>query len=896
MLAAILFVLSIGLVQSFETVSKTHFANLKYSMFTGMLYDNTESVCFTDKDHPTNGYIEKFADSSNPYYETKIGSLIRNTVEANISSSSIYYSIAAKSMEQRVQLSGLNGQPDDLLFSVLIGSTAGGAANTYDITINFKQTACSQTFNSTLINNVTTFSKNLTCPTGVTGNANASVMISYFVSYACNFGDKSVTAVTTSPMIGLRVDWNYTLQPGSVFRALFPESGYSYPAEQALNFKDLYQTLEYALQFEKKDPASSSAQLLLSQSEFKSSISFVDPGCVAITGIKCTQCASQYSLVNGECLCNKNGTILDFRIYPVQIPISDTVNENSIYFQDVCRPLGQGLDQNGLNCETQMDYFLKRKIFLRLNRTDIDSGILNITFYNSDLSINDIAKSCAGFEPTLNVYLDHNKRPLHIGRNSMSRSIPILENKKPDLSKLETVYTVPIADLANSLPTYCKHNFLPDTRTVMECQLWAVLGPGTKKTSIDYFFDLHILNSTTAAKKGPLDLQLINQNYTKPYYDSLYKSDSNIRTRVFTYNKSDENMNSDNYDNRFVVNTFGRFEKNQIVRFVFEIANLTMTQRYKISDWKKTLVISDSVGSQPYLGDTCNATMDTANFFQKLYIDCTYSLKNNISLTFDITLARQDVSFYPDTVLLSQTFMFEAYQNKEKIVLAGLSKTATIVVIVIILLLMTAAMCWLALKAGAGEHIEELTKTVKEGVTKGVDKAKEAYKKTKNTIKETYKEEKQRSKEMRKPLLEDEEDPKDKKKKAAKGKDNSKELKNKKKKADSDDDDDNIIPESLKKNDISAIKPVKDKRSDSQEDIFEDPKKTKKAKPVLDSEDDEDDTPQKYVAPTKVTESKPATPLTDPKMKMDDFKFDSQEKQDDSEDDPKKKPKKKGTK
>jgi F0F1-type ATP synthase membrane subunit b/b' len=577
------------------------------------------------------------------------------------------------------------------------------------------------------------------------------------------------------------------------------------------------------------------------------------------------------------------------------VPISDTEIETSIYFQDVCRPLGQGMDATSLNCETQIDNFIKRKIYLRINRTDSDSSILNITVYNSDLGINEVIKNCPNFAPTLNVYLDYNRQPWTIGRNSMSMSI--LKDKKPDVSQKEFVYTVPLTELAAKLPRYCQLTFLEDTKSVYACQIWAVMGPGSQKTSIDYFYKLNVLNSSSAARRNLVDAQVINMNYTKPYYDSIFKSDANLRLKVFSYNKSDENMTSENYDNRFVINTFGRFEKNQIVRYVFELVNLTMTQRYSIVDWKTTAVISDSVGNQPYVGDTCNATFYNATtFYQSLVVDCQYSLKSNISLTFDVTLRKRDSKVFPETITISQVFMFEAYQNREKIVLAGLGKTATIIVIVIILLIMTSAICYLAIKAGAGEHFEEVAKQVKEGVTKGVEKAKETYKKTKKTIKETINEEKRKTKEMRQPLLDDdEEDSREKKKKK---KDNSKEMKAKKRKNESEDDDDYIVPESLKKNDISAIKPIKDKRNDSQEDLLFDDQKIKKkvTKVVLDSDEEEPEPPQKYVTSKKVSVSKPITPIIDPKSKsnVDEFKFDSNEKNDDSsEEEMRRKPKKK---
>ena len=899
MIAAFLLFCALGVAQAFETVSRAHFANLQYSLFTGLLYEDSNSVCFNDKDHPTNGFIENFPDSDDPYYELKLGSLTRTSVEANVSSSAIYYSIASKSMEQRVQLTGLLGQPDDLLFSVKIGKTPAGADGTYDIAINFKQTNCSQTFPTMIINNVTAFSKNITCPGGVTGNVSAWVTISYFVSYSCS---ATFTANTASPLPGIRVDWTYNLQPGSVFRALFPESGNNFPPEGPLNFRDLYQTLEYGIQFEEKAPATPATDLKLSQTVLVTNISYVDAGCIAITNGRCSQCAAEFNFVNGECICNKNGTIDVFREYPVQVPINDTATETSTYFQDICRPIGQGMDAAAASCETQIDFFLKRKVFLRINRSDTDSGVLNITVYSSDPALHTAAQGCANFSPILNLYLDYFARPWGIGRNSMSS--PLLVNHKTDTSKTEYSVSLPLNDITNKLSRYCQTSYLDDSKTLYECQLWAVLGPGTKKTSQDYFFRLNFVITSSSARKPTYDAQVFNLNYTKSLFDSVFKSDANLRTRVFTYNKSDDTISSFPYDNRFVLNTFGRFEKNQIVRYSFDLVNLTMTGRYRISDWKKTSIITDAQGgnqNQPYLGETCNATFyNETTFYQTLVVDCLYSLKNNISVTFDIILTKRYPKVYPESITLTQVFMFEAYQNKEKIVLAGLSKTVTIILIVIILLLMTSVICYLAVKAGAADNIdlEEITKNVKEGVTKGVKKVKEAYKETKKTVKEAIKDEKKKTKELHQKLLDDEEESKEKKNKSktGKGKDNSKEMKDKKKRKNDSDEEviEDIIPESLKKNDISAIRPVKDKRSDSHEDIFEDTKKAKKAtKIVLDSEED-DETPQKNLRGTK-TESKPVTPITDPKLKsnMEDFKFDSQDKNDSSDEELKRKPKKK---
>lgn len=869
-----------SLASAMDVVRMVHFANMNHSLFTDYLYDRTNAVCFTASGYPTNSYMEKFTDTTDAYFDVDIGGLDRRTVEVNVTSGSIYYDLAYKSIEQRVEYKGLNGQPDEVLYSIKVAKSVAVNATTdsYDVDITFQNANCSKSFTAFVINNASVFSQKVDCVAGVYGSVTTQIDLSLITTYGCLTHESKSTlyADTTTPSVGMLINFHYSLETGSVFRAKFPEIGYSYPAEGPLDYKDLLQTLEYGLKFESKAPSGTN-QLRIVQTLMNTTISYVDPACTSIAAEKCVQCKPEFQFVNGGCQCTKNGTIEEFRKYPVSV-VHSTDTVNSTYFQENCRVLGSGLDEASANCETQIDYFLKRKYYIAMSTSTLDSGVVNISLINIDPGLNDAAKSCANYHPTLSVYLIYQGTNFDVGDYSMGHLL--LADFKPDLTQARVDTFLAVNSFTNKIKHYCKTYYLQEVKTVYECELHAKIGPASNLISQEQMFRLNVLNFSSPAKRELVDVQVVNMNYTKSHYDSLFKSDQNMRVRVLTYNQSNTELESVNYADRFVRNTFGRFEKHQIVRFEFEIVNLTMTSRYSLADYKRTAVISDSSAGSPYVGDKCNSTYYNTSFYQSLILDCHFDLQNNITYSVDLYLYKRDLDIYPETITVSHVFMFEVYQIREKIALAGLGKTATIIVIVIILLLMTAAMCYLAVKAGAADNIDidNIKDNIKGGVKEGVSKVKDMYKTVKKNVKDKYKEERNKTKELRQNLI-DEEDAGDSKQ------NDSKLRKGKKKRRQTESDDEDIVPESLKKNDISAIKPHPGvKQSDSQEDIFEITKKPKKKKLARDS--DEEDIPKKNISGSRLHDTKAITPVT-PKNLEDDLRFDSQDdvkKFDDSED------------
>lgn len=873
MIPALLVIAGLASVSLTETVRRVYFENSNSSFFNGLLYDNSMAFCYSDPKRPANAYMEKFTDSSNPYFETDIASLTRETVEVNVTGRSVYFDLDYKSIEQRLELKGLNGQPDDLLFSIKLAKSVAvnATADSYDVTISFKNSSCDKVFSAATINNATVFSHSITCVNGYLGSVNTLVNIAPQVTYACQTQSAgNLLADKTAPTTGMQIDFFYGLIPGAVFRAYYPSTGYSFQDEGQIDFKDIYQVLTYALQFEQK-PVTGNGILRFAQSLMNVSITYVDPACTVISGTKCTQCSNEYQFVNGACVCNKNGTIEQYKGYGVNanyIINGVATTENSTYFQEQCRLLGKGLDQTAATCETQVDFFLKKKYFISMTKSTADSAVINLTLFNTDPGLNDAAKNCPNYQPVLSLYIVNHDTYYDIGEHAMG--YPVLHDHKPDLTVATYNKLISVNDIMNKIKYYCKSTYLETLPVTYECELHARIGPATHLISQEQLFGLNVMNLNSAALREPVQIQVFNFNYTKPYFDSLYKSDPNFKVTVRTYNTSNTDLDSVNYDDRFILNTFGRFEKNQIVRFVFELVNLTTTSRYSLTNFVKKAVFSDSSDSLSYVGDSCNSTFQNSSFFQTLILDCKFDLKANISYNIDLTMTRRQMKVSPETMGTSFVFMFEVYQTKEKIMLAGLGKTVTIILIVIILLLMTVIMCYLAIKAGAARHldIDKVKDTLKEGVTK----AKGIYKSVKKNVKETFKDDKSKNKELKNKLLDDI-DADEEVRKPKKGK---------KKKGNTSSEDDDQVPESLKKNDISAIKPVAIKQSDSHEDIFEEVKKGKRGKAVKDSDDDHTP-PKKGLSSSKI--GKPVTPLTAPKK--DDLKFDSQDedRDNDSEDD-----------
>ena len=263
-----------------------------------------------------------------------------------------------------------------------------------------------------------------------------------------------------------------------------------------------------------------------------------------------------------------------------------------------------------------------------------------------------------------------------------------------------------------------------------------------------------------------MNSQIVNLNSSRYFFGSIYKTDTNLRARVYSYNRSNEALSQLPVDDRFKMTEYGSFEKNETIRFLFDMVNQTMSERYTISEYNIKAVMSDNP-SLPYIGHTCNGLIKSSSFFQQAYIDCIFELKENVTMTITLTLKKRDLTVFPETLTSQHIFMFEIYEKREPIVLAGLSFTVTLVLIIIILIGMTSLICYLAYKAGAMENIDidKMKAGLKDFKKKGVSNFKEMFKKKPGDNDSVASDHSERQVELKQRLVEEQDDSRTKKKK-----------------------------------------------------------------------------------------------------------------------------------
>lgn len=126
-------------------------------------------------------------------------------------------------------------------------------------------------------------------------------------------------------------------------------------------------------------------------------------------------------------------------------------------------------------------------------------------------------------------------------------------------------------------------------------------------------------------------------------------------------------------------------------------------------------------------------------------------------MTITLTLRKRDLTVFPETVTSQHIFMYEIYEKREPIVLAGLSMTVTLVLIVIILIGMTSLICYLAYKEGAMENIDihKMKEGFKDFKKKGVSNFKEMFKKNRGDNDSVASDQHERQVELKQRLVEE---------------------------------------------------------------------------------------------------------------------------------------------
>jgi hypothetical protein len=768
-------------VEAVDALKRTHLGNFNYSYFTGALFTSAAGICFDNPDYQTLGFIDTITDATDALVTRPLGALSFYTSKIIFNQSVIFLDLSYKAVTQKIKLDS-----NDLI-TITVSESAVDQSHMINVDISGAPCAKMSTLPNT--NDNSSISSNLSCATPY-GNFNLSYKliqtVNRTIGYSCNFQTVKIAPIKTSPIVGYRIDWNATWEVDSNHKAKILSAVPSVlpPTQTTLDYSTVIQDIVHVVSFESKEPVVGK-QLRLSVGLMNFQQTVVERGCVQKTGDRCTQCQDSYTLVSGECVCNRNGAIATFPSYTVALPDATATVTSASFYRAGCRMLGATVSPTQGICEQNLDFILKHNFTVNLTKSAANMGDIIISLENSNNTFSSAVSSCTDYNPSFTLAFVINGKPKGIGRYGLSH--PVVSNQKISTSTGPSYITVSLTTLTDYLNYFCRSIPLSDIATAYDCLLRGQLGPSPTLVSMEYNYRLGIVRSSSAATGTKMDIFLLDLNSTKFFFGALSQTDSNMTTRILTYNTSDTSIMGLDYNKRFIWTDQAAVEKSQVLRMTFEMNNMTMLTRYSMSDVKISAIRTDEPES-PYVGHTCNSTITNLDFFQSAVIDCTFSLKDNVTFMVNWTLARRSGNTFPDQLLSNHTLMFEVYQQNQLIQLAGLSYGVTIGVVIFVLLAMTSSICFLAYKAGAVENLQEL----KEGLSKGLKDHME-------NINDMFKKDKG-GKGVKEKLVDNKDKPKKKKKKA--------------RDEDHEDDEDDVEDE-LSKVNVSEIKPRREHGDDS---------------------------------------------------------------------------------
>jgi hypothetical protein len=704
-------------------ITQSYLGAFNYSFFDNKPYQQIMAVCYDDKDHAAIGFKESLESD----LSRKIATVNYHTASLNLTNSLVYFDIQYKPLSQKLELTKDSSGSSTKVFEFTIAKLSEGFA----ISSTFEKEECATSIAPTQLTTGASREVKFQC-TSTSSDVVLTVKISPFEAYECIFQETKTPAIISSkaaPLSGLRIDWNATVLFTPAWRGSFGLDSRTMPATSEINYWQTYRPLQYKISFGEGDYT---GKLRLSLSLFNWTLFQEDPNCLSFANtqdLKCKTCKPNYVLVAGECLCNRGATVETIKFYEMKMFGSTPV---TVFQQSSCRGLGAGLasDAQGV-CETEIDTIIKRNLTLTFNRSLIIPSELNISYIISNSSLPSILSRCSGQTLKMTVTLHYHGNFKAIGR--MSPGIILINGKELDTHTSRVDIPLKLDTLLEMLNEYCLAFPVTTTSTLFECQLRTNVGAGASSSSAEHLHRLNVLYTMAIGGTPTWDAQVVNLNASRYFFGSVFKTDPNMRLRVYTYNRSDEALNNLPIDSRYFLSEVGMFEKDETMRITLDVVNSSMNTRYRISKIEAKAYISDSSPQLDYVGSKCLSNIGDGSYFQQAMLDCNFSLKNNVTLNVNVTLAKRDTVISPETISSVHTLMFEIYQQREVIKLAGLSKTATIVVIILTLISMTSLICYLAIKAGAADNID--LEGIKENLKGGVDKIGGIFKKDKDDSK-----------------------------------------------------------------------------------------------------------------------------------------------------------------
>lgn len=817
LLGALVVWISIGVVESVDSLKRTHLGNFNYSYFSGYLFTSASGICFDNPDYQTLGFIDKFTDALDVSAARPLGVLSYYTSRVVLNQSIILFDLGYKAVTQKIIL-GTND-----LITITVDELED---QSHTIDIDFPVATCEKQSTLANTNDNSSVSQNVTCAT-VYGNITLSYKliqtVNRTVAYQCNFQTVKIAPIKTSPVPGYRLDWNVTWDVDPVYRKTsFPLLTAPIASTQtAVDYTAIVQDITHKVLFESKEPVPDQ-QLRVSVGLMNFEQTVLERGCAQRIGDRCTECQESYTLVNGECLCNRNGAIATINPFEVTLPDPAATVTKAKFLQAGCRKIGSAASAAQSVCETNLDFILRNNFTVSLTRSAANMGDLIVGFNNLNNTLASVATGCPDTIPSFSLSLVVQGKPKGFGRYGLSH--PLVSNHKVSTATGGSFVTITLSTLVDYLNYFCRSIPLSDVAMAYDCLLRGQLGPSPTLATLEYSYRLGIIRSSSFSTGTKMDTYLLDLSTTRYFFGALSQTDSNMTTRVMMYNTSDTTLTTTDYNQRFLWSDAASVEKSQILRLTFEMNNLTQMSRYSLSEVKISAIRTDEPES-PYVGHTCNTTVANIDFFQSAVIDCTFSLKDNVTFMVNWTLSRRSGNTFPESIKSNHLLMFEVYQQHQLILLAGLSFGVTVGVVIAVLLLMTSGICYLAYKAGAVENLQQLKEGLAKGLKDGMENINEIFKKDKD------------GKGVNEKLVDG---PKKKKKRKAR--------------QDQDDDDDDVEDE-LSKVNVSEIKPKKEQGDDS---ILKGTKAKGNILAMLDgdkrkkaSEDDDDDLDDEELKPKK---------------------------------------------
>lgn len=706
----------LGLAKSMEKVSLYFPGNANHSFYDKELYSLSDQACFGAGDKFQLNYFEHVSGNGNQTLPRLVSELTYLSEFVNITDSFVL--LNASTDISKYSLLMENGTLSFSMLTITLLKTPSTASN-YTLLFDWLNTSCK----------ATTPSFDTAAPLPYLAKTNCTMP---YATIALNLNlfavqlsrCKAATTVGGMPLLdsdALMTGLNLTVNAYVVFDknatgflSLFnndPWKTYNIPKDNSLemvttgpltNYKEVYGKLSAVHHFEQDQPADPNApDRLFVLGYFNILHNMRDTGCKFASGTKCLLCHDNYTLTaSGDCICTPLTSFETFAFPKLNVPWDGPTLVPTSFLYSRCDLVESIANSTLRDCEKNMSLILRKSTAVKMNYTALGL-VVTVSVYHPQENFTNLTTSCG--VPSASIILTHKEDYLS-GRNRQN-ALRLLFNDT--LKTNYSVFTVKTQDIEPFLHEFCQQNPAKSEVSRYNCAFKVFLGTGPARITSESYFVMHYVNTTTAGQ-STLKAETLSINNTLCTKCLNSTADFFLPT-IHTFNRTEFNLTNGtvetyarkSYDDLFAPkNSTPAIEVNETARFTVTLIDPLMNMRYKYLDHSVELLIPDKMKAK-YIGHKCNSTTPTVDsVFQFLTLECTFEIKNNVTLNISLNLKAADNYTSPIYLNTTNVFQFEVYAIPVPLPDPwGLGYKYTLIVIFVVLFLMVTFICVIASKS-----------------------------------------------------------------------------------------------------------------------------------------------------------------------------------------------------